>query len=242
MLTFSQTGWFNMFKVIFKASESVLYGLTNCYGTDFIDSVREEFKIKCDDYSKFEVNTSCPHISRKEYLINVDFLENINIKDIHHFKAKNVIYVQIPNGFLGQYLKVEVDSIIETRFGGFFNKIEGYQINFTIDEHKLLQEWIDDNCPLEWKINEKEYSKKNFLYKHFNKIYLNSSYSILNIFDIVYTERHPYNYQRLICDFTEDMGYFDFIIDVEEFLKFLKEIVDNTTFTKVQKALQKIER
>ena len=225
-----------MFFVKFIANDAVLYGLTDDYGTEFLNIVKKENNIKCNDYSKFIISMTCPYIAKKRYEVRVDILPNININNIERFKNKTVVNVYIPDGFLGKYIKYNLRICYKTKYL-LFKNVDTYVINFVIDNDALIQDWMIAGCPLEWNLDNIEKNKNTYIVEYLDgKIMLYKAYSITSLLEnLYYYKTMSYYSSDLFTSISNLSNDIKSIID----LKTLKYIIDKSDISD-ENAIDKI--
>lgn len=150
--------------------------LTNTVGMDFINEIHKEIGVKVPT-SQLKIHDSCPSFNNSEKYI---FVTEQYLSSIPHFNARHDVDVFVPDGFLGKFweMKIETDGFhssvgmiretIYTILNFFKIKTKGmkyrsnYSISFELNETAVIREWILSNCPLYWNTSIEAVEETNY--------------------------------------------------------------------------------
>lgn len=212
------------FTIEFRLIKSGVHisGMTNSYGTDYLNLFKEEFeKNKIKSLADVKINHSCPIGNNDIHMIHItDY--NI-VKNIKKFKNDDRVKVYVPPGFLGRY------QIEKTKFKSYdgipFFRKKYCEISFKLDENKIINDWIDAGEPEYWNCKiedlEREYNLKNFVF------YFKRYYGEINSITITAEDLYEafLKLEKYDCKFCSDDP--DFMIRCKNIIDFKIEEIKN---------------
>lgn len=142
------------FTVVFQTRRRLVKDHLSSPGMDMLDDVRENI----GDVSLDMLTMDCPYF-RKDVVFTVS--EEL-ARQVPHFKVNTKLSVNVPEGYLGRYLKYEtLINYNHTFWFDWINKIYHIctnryvkrtliSVNTVIDDKQAIKDWIADGCPNEW--------------------------------------------------------------------------------------------
>lgn len=159
------------FYITFRAENGSLISKLNEKGIGLIEKFAKEFNLHPCGFDYLYLDS----LMRKNKEFYIDDINTIN--KIKHFKAKNNIDVVVPQHYFDKYIIYKVSKIdwkfFEWKKFLFFKlPIFGKEYNIIGDfnKNKIINDWIDDGCPLDWNIDDKKLKRYHLKLMNGNEI------------------------------------------------------------------------
>lgn len=147
------------------------------------------------------------------------------------FRARSYVTVVVPTNLFNDYIKWNCKcNIFKISFKGIRRT---YNIYPKIDEERVLQDWIKDDTPLQWKLSELDFlDLQTFAYVYNNILYSEKSTDLYNFLLLVNRKKtdiknilsfEDFNKLTLLLSRIQQGVKFDIFEDITLILKKLKE-------------------